>query len=381
MNQHFDAERLAAFAEGSLSPAERAAAEAHAADCSECLQLLAVLARTHEEAQRSPSVWRLPTFVRWVAPLAAAATAVTLWLNLTRAPRPADQQSQHRRLSNEQAKAIDSAGAANADRMETDRPATPSPSADVGMPGRSSGRPNDRSASAAAPAEKREAFDRLGKRAQTAEPSRRFETRSDTKRSPDEERSATAPPALADAPRAQLPAAPVSPAPSASELAAAGAAKPAATPPPAVAETVTTEREAAAVAGAKSVRQRFATASLVLGASPDGRYRWRVNGTLVERSVDGGATWAVVPGMPGAQVSAIAAPTSNVAWFAGGAGTVLVWVDDTWSRVVFPEKVDLTSVRALGAREAFVTTADGRTFRTTDGGLTWSLQQNHPSPF
>ena len=99
---------------------------------------------------------------------------------------------------------------------------------------------------------------------------------------------------------------------------------------------------------------------------------------IVERSTDGGATWAVVPGMPGAQVSAIAAPGPNVAWFAGRGGTVLVWVDDAWSRVVFPEKIDLTNVRAVGAREAFVTAADGRTFRTTDGGLTWSLQENYP---
>ena len=74
MDQHFDAERLAAFADGSLSSAERVAAEAHAADCPHCLQLLAAMARTHEEPPRpSRAGWRLPVFVRWAAPLAAAA--------------------------------------------------------------------------------------------------------------------------------------------------------------------------------------------------------------------------------------------------------------------------------------------------------------------
>ena len=37
----------------------------------------------------------------------------------------------------------------------------------------------------------------------------------------------------------------------------------------------------------------------------------------------------------------------------------------------FPEITDLSAVRATDARAASVTTADGRTFGTTDGGSTW----------
>jgi photosystem II stability/assembly factor-like uncharacterized protein len=150
----------------------------------------------------------------------------------------------------------------------------------------------------------------------------------------------------------------------------------------ALAETVSTERAAVGkVADAKGARQRFASAVVVEARSPDQRYRWRVNGAVVERSVDGGSTWALVPGMPGAQVSAIAAPSPTVAWFVGRAGAVMLFSDNIWSRLTFPESIDLVSVRALSARESTVTTVDGRTFRTTDGGQTWSLQEIPPPAF
>jgi hypothetical protein len=43
----------------------------------------------------------------------------------------------------------------------------------------------------------------------------------------------------------------------------------------------------------------------------------------------------------------------------------------SWRRVGFPEPIDLTAVRATDARTATVTTVDGRSFATTDGGGTW----------
>ena len=70
-----DAETLAAWTDGSLRPAERAAAEAHVADCGRCLALMAAMART----EPPPSVTsRAPWFsVRWLVPLTAAAVVVT----------------------------------------------------------------------------------------------------------------------------------------------------------------------------------------------------------------------------------------------------------------------------------------------------------------
>ena len=127
MDQHFDAERLAAFADGSLSSAERVAAEAHAADCPHCLQLLAAMARTHEDPPRpSRAGWRLPVFVRWAAPLAAAATALALWINLGLEPRQEQAPT-----STEQAKASATQAGADEARSRVDSPQQPAPPADL----------------------------------------------------------------------------------------------------------------------------------------------------------------------------------------------------------------------------------------------------------
>jgi photosystem II stability/assembly factor-like uncharacterized protein len=44
----------------------------------------------------------------------------------------------------------------------------------------------------------------------------------------------------------------------------------------------------------------------------------------------------------------------------------------TWQLRPFPEAINLAAVRAIDAKTAVVTTADGRQFSTTDGGATWS---------
>ena len=46
----------------------------------------------------------------------------------------------------------------------------------------------------------------------------------------------------------------------------------------------------------------------------------------------------------------------------------------TWQRINFPEMTDLTSVRATDARTASISTADGRTFSTSNGGQTWTVR-------
>jgi hypothetical protein len=47
----------------------------------------------------------------------------------------------------------------------------------------------------------------------------------------------------------------------------------------------------------------------------------------------------------------------------------------TWETVTLPQPVNVTSVRALSATTAIVTTADGRQFRTDDQGRTWKPVQ------
>ena len=396
MDQHFDAERLAAFADGSLSSAERVAAEAHAADCPHCLQLLAAMARTHEEPPRpSRAGWRLPVFVRWAAPLAAAATGLALWFNVMREPPPEPVATEQAKVSVPQAVADEAKSAEkrppqaprDAEALKFDQKAGQTATL----------RDRKESSSPRVQEEKREAFDRLDKQAEAADPSAQFSARREAaKRAPEEKAPAPAPldtrEVAAEVPRPAAPppqGAPASmpgkpqPPPTVPASSTSAAAKPAAAAPPsALAETVTIEPAADNVAGASGLRQRRLSAVAAIEAfSPDRRYRWRVNGVVVERSTDAGATWVALSGMPGAQILAIASPGPTTAWFVGRAGAVFVFSESNWARVTFPESIDLTAVRAMSAREALVTTVDGRTFRTSDGGQTWSLQESPPPAF
>src|SRR5437667_4973766 len=71
-------EPLGAWADDGLDARERAAAEAHAADCSRCQALLAAMIRTAEPAADAAPWWRLPA-MKWLVPLTAAATAIVVW--------------------------------------------------------------------------------------------------------------------------------------------------------------------------------------------------------------------------------------------------------------------------------------------------------------
>jgi photosystem II stability/assembly factor-like uncharacterized protein len=120
-----------------------------------------------------------------------------------------------------------------------------------------------------------------------------------------------------------------------------------------------------------------------LVASPDPRVQWRVLGTMVERSTDGGVTWQKQStGVP-ANLVAGASPAPAVCWLVGRRGVVLLSTDgETWRRIDFPETtLDLVRVTARDGEAATVTAADGRSFRTADGGRTWTPQENAPTPF
>jgi photosystem II stability/assembly factor-like uncharacterized protein len=92
----------------------------------------------------------------------------------------------------------------------------------------------------------------------------------------------------------------------------------------------------------------------------------------VQRSIDAGSTWETQSTGVAAIVSSGAAPSKSVCWLVGKGGLVLLSPDGrSWRRVPFPEAIDLVSVAATDASSAAVTTVNGRTFTTADGGKTW----------
>jgi hypothetical protein len=86
-----DPETLALWVDDGLSAAERAAAERHVADCARCQATLAALVRTAPVLERQPPWWQTLK-AAWLAPVAAAATALAIWIAVPGAPPPRSSQ-------------------------------------------------------------------------------------------------------------------------------------------------------------------------------------------------------------------------------------------------------------------------------------------------
>lgn len=284
-----DAETLAAWADGGLPAARRAAVEAHVTDCDRCLAMAAAMANTAPQ----PSIGR-PTWspIRWLVPLTTAALAVTAWLVV----RPAEPPSLETTPASDAAeigKSADPVPAAEGQRRESAK----SLPADTPTPQKK----------AASPAE-------------------------------------AAPPPLPS------------------------------TPAPAQAMPELKDESPQLFA-------RSALSHVVL--SPDPAVRWRLRGSEVERTTDGGVSWVAQQTGVSTELLAGASPARDVAWIVGRRGTVLLSTDGaSWDRLPFPkEAADLVAITAPDAVRATVTTSDGRTYVTSDGGRTWSLQENPVGPF
>ena len=106
--------------------------------------------------------------------------------------------------------------------------------------------------------------------------------------------------------------------------------------------------------------------------SPDPKFRWRVTANTIEHTQDGGRDWIPVRLTVNEVITGGSAPAPLVCWVVGRRGLVLLATDGTnFTPLPFPERVDLTSITAADARRATVTTADGRTFHTEDSGRNW----------
>ncbi len=332
-----DAEVLAAWIDGALD--QRAAGEVvrHAAQCARCQAMLATFVRTElapspSQARQAP--WWQSFQVRWLVPVAAAATAVAIWIAVPGSPRPEGE-------------------VARAPSPPAAGPPAQSPAAPLAAAEPSGTTPDANQRQTAARKE-----GPAGSR-QEAAPGP----------APQEERANT----LAAAERR------------AAEAASSTRA-----------DGLSRSREAA-------LSPASADAAMVF-ASRDGTVRWRLAGPLVERSTDGGSTWVAAPlgraaeqdgraaaplatAAPAAAAPADAtldlgpaivagdAPTALVCWFVGPRGAVWITTDggQQFRRVTVTGEPDLRTVRARDARSADVTTVDGRTFHTDDGGATWTI--------
>jgi hypothetical protein len=337
-----DADRLAIWADGTMTGTDRAALEAHAAGCARCLALLAAMTRI-EPARIEMAWWRRARFA-WVLPLATATAALVIVAGLAvierRTPVPA---------------AVGPSDAAARRAVPTTVQAAPpadSPPEAAGVPAQP--------AQAAAPAPRR--LERSANAAATSS------TQSEMRLKPE----AVAPAAASPAPPTAAEAAKDTAPPPAPAMAPAPMPAPAA---PASALRDETARPAGAGAfAAQSVMKEAASLPVVI-PSPDRDSQWRIVGGAVEHTADGGVTWQPQPIGIATPVRAGAAPAARVCWLAGMAGVVLRTTDGaTWIRIAFPEPADLVAIQAADASHARVVTATGLRFSTSDGGTTWTRQ-------
>ena len=124
-----------------------------------------------------------------------------------------------------------------------------------------------------------------------------------------------------------------------------------------------------------------AAAAVARSSAPPVRWRILSSGS-VERSSTEGASWDSIAIDPPVAVTGGVAPSDSVCWLIGRGGVILLTTDGRrFERVAFREAADLVSIRATSARQAAVTTADGRVFSTIDGGASWRLQGFPPPAF
>jgi hypothetical protein len=359
-----DAETLAAWADGGLPATAAAAVETHLADCQRCTAMVATFARTIPDAPVAESLWTR-WHLRWLVPVATAATVAALWVL---APRPNEPQL----TTLGRAPATEAQAPTSADRA---LPATPAET-------------TEQSQSAARPSPT-DTFAKRDESLRTPQPlADERRDSSEQKRlqaAPASETLAAAPPARQEADRAETkaadarteqfsPAPPVAnEAPPAPAESARSAPAPTAAAPAAPAPAPSAALGAATGARARSAISERRAATLFEVASPNPMTRWRVLGAgQVERSTNGGARWEPATLPESATLIAGSSPSPSVCWLVGRTGAIYVTTDGLrFMRVPFGERTDFVSIQAIDGRRATVITTDGRTMRTEDQGVTW----------
>lgn len=323
-----DGELLAAWSSGALPPAEVARVDAHVADCLRCQSMVAAFVRTDAAAPAlapAQKWWSL----RWIVPLATAATVAAIWVAAPNRDPSSIAPSQPQLRAESEVRPTEA------------MPTAPQPPEGPVIDPNTARQPQTAPDRRADSAEKRAPSGR--QMPQTAD---RREVASELAR--EEQLAVTAPRVTTPAPSPVAEAAP-----SAARARTLNETAAAASPPPPMA--------------------RFKTAFVDI-LSPSGSMRWRfATGSPLERSSDGGATWQPVELPSPGVLTAGHSPGGSVAWVVGRGGAIYITTDGSrFERVPFVEAIDLTSVVAIDDRQATVTTADGRRLTTTTRGSTWT---------
>ena len=333
---HLDAETAAAWMERRLDRQAAQSVYDHLASCADCQAMVATLARITPEPEPAAGSWWSVVRRLWLVPAtAAAALALAIWVS--QAQRPARST-------------LPQAAQARVQEVE---PASPKAQQSLEMAA-----PSMRQAAPDGPTLERQRTEQSQKRIGGLD-------QPDAAALGALRAEATAPPPAS-----------IPPSPAVADRADAEA-KEAAAPAPSPAR-----QEAAANAAPRALSESARFSALLRAVelnviAPDGTGRWRRAGTTLEFAAGPNAPFAAATlPLDASLLAAGASPGGRVCWLVGRSGAVLVTTDGTrFSRVSAPAPADVVSVSATDARNATVATADGRRFRTTDQGATWTPQE------
>ena len=304
-----DAETLAAWMDGGLTGAALAEVQAHVAGCDRCQMLLGAMGRTRAAVpsslqERAPRRW-----LAWAVPLAAAATAIAVWVAIP------EQRSAPPVVP------------VTTSPSRTEQPATQVPP--VAQP-------------PAAPAPPGIVRPQIPATSAPTSPARQDEA--PVPSTPEAERLQKT--------DALTPSAPATNAPQKQESQADAQAAPAAAAAPSSSQSA-------------EVRQR-ASRAVIAGNIAVNALAGATIGMLC------GPKWTSAPADATGRMTAGSSPSATVCWVVGRGGLIRRSTDgQSWEPIPFPDMTDLSGVQASDARAATVTTASGRSFSTSDGGRTW----------
>jgi Putative zinc-finger len=141
-------------------------------------------------------------------------------------------------------------------------------------------------------------------------------------------------------------------------------------------KALTMRAQAAAPSGLMSkAKKAQAPAKDLVITSPDSQITWTIHTNHVQYS-ENGQNAPVQDFLPtNSSIAAGSSPGGKVCWLVGADGAVVLTTDGRlWLGTASPSTSDLTGIQATSAKAATVSSANGHTYVTADGGQTWKSQ-------